>query len=1517
MYRSKKLEINYRLLAWTVFFLAVFAMIGVVGYVLQQSRSVAKLESQSNKLLKDKNYNEAFEKLRLLTKLKPKDGSKKLQLAFCADEIADNTSQGIQEVVKLNMAALAICQADAKLEGNIPEIRQRLIKRLSQLGRFEDAIDQINRLVGPKVDLELQRCYTIAKVRLWLDGRGLDAASGSSTGLPNWFESLVALPPVDLLFKTHVEVSDDFEIAGMLVDLCLGDPAKLGGSILAGESRDTLKTRAQSIVERLVSDRPQDPYAWLLRYEISSRDAKVGLSEEDIERAVGLGKNDYKVLLVAGKLYLDRAKRVIGISNRLRREQYLNRALELFESSKAINPREAQTYLNIGEIQGLMGDLDKAIETWRDGKRVCSERVSPLDFRIADALVGQKKIAEAGEALTLMDQSFRSEFLILDRSERAAFTRQASESWARYHVANGDFQVATKLLEDLLAKQNDLDAVNRAGTYSTLGDCYRQTGQFDRSASAYEQAILLSPNNQEYRRRAAGAWFSAGRYLESYKQHLLVEPKEPNDWVQICDVILEIQRQSGQDSNYWFTFEKGISETRRLMTLNPDAFQATWLLEILQIDANVMRAYDATRMSVIRSASEQLWEVVEREKFSSDPLRAAIARWKAWEQPTYLSKVSESLKTELDSVVSTVEKAELLTILGSDLQAKELLEKGLQEQPDNGLIQEAVRRFELINMPFEKAVGSIRSLKIGGWMAARRLAWSTLKRPMVLSPQEQRDQELRAKRIADRFSELKTVEELLEEFEGPEGTEWRYIKARRLLAEATDPEKLNAIELLDLLGFLDRKRPEWPETHLLTAMFYETQGNRSRAIRGYRNAIQFGNNDLNTYERLVNLLYEQGLISDASVVLERLGNRAYASRPLAAISLQLASESDRDQLASAQFGTQMRPQDPMAWVWLAEVIELQCRNQPDQIRQEAIASAEAAFDKAAALSKPEDLRVAMARFNFYHAIDNNEGQKTVLDQIQQSPTIDPAVQSVAVGQIHESLGQTEQAIEDYRKAISLGANDLELRTRITQLYVKDDRLEEAVVNLRETYDRHPEDAPTRRRLATLLANRSLDEDWQEVSELLSPREQSNSPDDVRLQVVLLSQKNDINSLQQAQSLLERLVELPNVRTDGDRFQLASLYMRTSRLLEFSPGREIEAVQTQEAIGRMLKLVASGAAPKPEYVYTYADYLIRQKRFFDAIEESQKLDAIAPGSFPAMLLKARLTKLDGKKDAAVYTVMAWLEDKRKADGSSENPTKTAEYLVRAGQALQILEEPAESQKLLREAYKLDPRAGINYIRSVLLTDDFSTRNNAVRFLMDRLKSEGTNESAVLLSLLIRKGDTDEDLIASAQKQLVEYSVSQKDDRKILQSLADLWVWRGNESQAIETFRRIVQDRPNDVVALNNLAMLLADAPNASEDALQYIDRAIALVGAKPAIIDTKAYVLLRIGKYNEAISIWKALLDKNGKPTIRFHLYQAYLKNNQGEQAKEILSMINFEELRKLPLTTTDQRELAALADSSR
>lgn len=1477
----------------------------------QQAASTLRLEKQVEELLAQGNYTEAYPLINSLVRIKPEDQYRKLQQALCADEIATG-AQGIQNSIRLNMAALAICQSDSKFESQIPAIRRRLIKRMSEIGNYEDTIDQITRLVGPEPDLELQSYFTIAKVQLWLDGRTAEIASGNLASLPNWFASLASLPPVDLLVKSHIEIPKSLEIAGLLVGACLGDRSKLEGSFLAGESQESLKARAQSIVERLVNDLPDDPYAWLLRYEISSRDSKLGLSESDIEKAVSLGSNDAKVLLIAGRLYLERGIRIRGLSDNNLKVGFLNRALELFQSARELQPNLTETHLSIGDVHGLLGDPTKAIETWKDAKRVCSERTSLLDFKIATALVGLNRIPEALEALKTMDQDIQTDLAYLSRHEQFSFRRQGLECWSRYYVANGEFQAATGSLLEVLAGGKDIDAVNQASIYSVLGDCYSQMGQFDRAAAAYEQSILLVPNNMDYRRKAASAWSSGGRYTESYKQWLLVEPKEAIDWIKLCDTVLDLQRQSGQDANYWFTFDKGISEIKRLIALNPDSLRGAWMLEILQIDGNLMRMPTDARVTATKLAGEQLWQIVERLDFQSEPVRIAIIHWKAWNQQEYLDRITQKLLSIPESRSPAIEKAEMLATLGSFQAATELLGNKLKEQPESPALQQASLRLEIGKMDLEQAAQAIRALKQGGWFVARKLAWSTLKKPLILNEQEQRDPELRAKRIESRLSDLKVVEELLRDFEGPEGTEWRYIKAKRLLSESTDPAKINSIELLDLISFLDRKRPEWPETHLLAGLINESQGNNSRAIREYNYAIAYGNNDLDTYERLVNLLYRQGLVSDARIVLDRLGNRAYASQQLAAVSLELANEKPQDQLQAAELVTQIRPKDPIAWIWLGQVLELQSRNKPDSQRQEDIQRAEAIFDKANEVASQDDLRVLMARFNFYQLTQNQQGQQSVLDQIQQSQGLEPSVQWVAIGQIQESLAKSDLAVEAYQKAISLGANDLELRTRIARMYLKENRLQDAVKCYQETLQRHPQDSSTRRSLAILLANRSMDEDWQQVAELLSPSEKSKSPEDTRLQVMLLSQRNDLESLQRAQYLLERIVELPGARTNEDYFQLASLYMRTARILEMAPSREVEVSQMLQAAGRLFKLASSNASPKLEYIYTYADYLIRQKRFFDAVEESQKLVAIDATAFPTVLLKARITKLEGDKTGAKNAILAWVEEKRQLHSSPSDRSKLASYLVQAGQAMEILEEPQENQKLLKEAYQLDKRAGANYIRSILLTDDQTTRNNAVRFMMDRLKSEATGESAVLLSLLIRKGDTDEDLIATAQKQLVDYSVSQKDDQKILQSLADLWIWRSNESQAIETFRRIVQDRPNDVIALNNLAMLLADSPTNSQEALPLINRAIELVGTKPALMDSKAYVLLRLGRYDEAISILSALRTKNDSPSVRFHLYQAYNKSSQTQLANDLLKAIDLAALRKTPLTQSDQKELQQL-----
>ncbi|MFM8401990.1 MAG: hypothetical protein ACKOAH_29545, partial [Pirellula sp.] len=112
----------------------------------QQAASTLRLEKQVDELLAQGNYAEAYPLLNSLVVIKPENQARRLEQALCADELASG-AQRTQASIRLNMAALGICQADSRFESQIPTIRRRLIKRNSQIGNYEDAIDQISRSV--------------------------------------------------------------------------------------------------------------------------------------------------------------------------------------------------------------------------------------------------------------------------------------------------------------------------------------------------------------------------------------------------------------------------------------------------------------------------------------------------------------------------------------------------------------------------------------------------------------------------------------------------------------------------------------------------------------------------------------------------------------------------------------------------------------------------------------------------------------------------------------------------------------------------------------------------------------------------------------------------------------------------------------------------------------------------------------------------------------------------------------------------------------------------------------------------------------------------------------------------------------------------------------------------------------------------------------------------------------------------------------------------------------------------
>jgi tetratricopeptide (TPR) repeat protein len=1509
MFQSDETRVNYRFLAVTAF-ATIFA--GLLIFQLhrqRQSSLVYELERSADSFLGEGNYTSAYRSLSSLTKLKPQDQMRKVQLAECADRIAVTATE-IKQAIRLNMQALGICLADPQLADQVPAIRWRLLRRHAELGENEETIDQIAELAGPQMDPELQRLYVIAKARLWRDDRSHELNSSVRERLPEWFSSLLLIRPVDLLVSTNSELPGDFEIAAILCDICLGDPAKLEGSFLAGQSEKSLKQRSQQTARQLTENRPDDPFAWLLLYEVILRDDDLEAPREVLDKAIEVAGENAKPLIVAGKLYLSSAMKAEGTESGKSNIEILERSLAALEKAKALGSVDTELYISMGNIFLLKGQPEEAILRWREGKKVCTSQSSLLDFRLVETLLEMNELPRALDALQVMDAGIRSNQRSQDRSNRQFFLRKSRECWAKYHLACGDYQIAAETIRGVLNSSEGLGPAAQAEIHMQLGAIYEQIAQYDRAVAAHKRAIQLMPNELEYRRASAKSLFSAGRFSDCYKQLMLIEPKTSSDWIQICDVILETQRKSDSDAGYWYSFDKGIQEIERLQSLENHASTREWFVELLQLDAKILRATNDSRPMIIEEAANQLWSIVEREKFDHEVVHAAVLRWKAWDHRPYLERITETLSRSESIPQTPIQRAQILSISGNYAAAKSYLDQTLQLQPEDKEARKAKSLIDVMNLPTNEGIAELRKLKQGAWPIARQLAWKKLRRPIAVSQQQQRDPETR-KRLFDEWQqEIRPFEELLREYEGPEGTEWRYLRGRRLLAEAFITGQTNDTELQDTVNFLDMKRPEWSETYLLAGMVSERQGNSLKAIRAYNKALVYGNSDIETHERLVGLLYQQGLLAEARMAVDRLGERGFLSRSISAISLRLERDSPDEQLVLAEAGTRARAQDPMAWIWLAEVTELQSRRQTGEARAQAIEKAERCFTKALEVGKKQDLRIPMAKFNFYLATGNRQGQQMVIDQIEQSQDYEPRIRAVAVGQIYETMGNYKEAVESYRKGVAFGGDDLDLQSRVAQLLIRDNRLEEAIACLNDILTKHPEDAGTKRRLAILLANRSFEEDWQRIAQLLSSSSESGNPEDVRLQVILLSQKNSLPNLQKARFLLEGIAEVPGVGTEEDQVELASLYLRMVRLLKNKGNpQNDDSLFFEKQSERLLKTVANVVSPKPEHIYAYADFLISRNRIFDAVEESRRLQAVAPDAFPTALLSARISKLLGNQNAAKQSIFTWIKGRREIEGFAGDMEKLAQYLVQAGQAMLLMDEPEESRKYFEEAYRIDRRAGLKYVRSILSTEDVALRDSAIRFLMDRLQSESSKESALLLTLLIRKGDTDEELIAAAQEQLVEFGLSMQNDRAQLQSFADLWIWRGHESQAIETFRRIIRERPNDVVALNNLAMLLADTKEGAGEALLYVERAIQLIGAKAALMDSKAYVLLRMERFTEAINILTQLQSSYSSPSVRLHLYSALKKTKQTAQANEVLAKIDTKVLRKIPLTQSDQLEL--------
>lgn len=164
----------------------------------------------------------------------------------------------------------------------------------------------------------------------------------------------------------------------------------------------------------------------------------------------------------------------------------------------------------------------------------------------------------------------------------------------------------------------------------------------------------------------------------------------------------------------------------------------------------------------------------------------------------------------------------------------------------------------------------------------------------------------------------------------------------------------------------------------------------------------------------------------------------------------------------------------------------------------------------------------------------------------------------------------------------------------------------------------------------------------------------------------------------------------------------------------------------------------------------------------------------------------------------------------------------------------------------------------------------------------------NPQLVSSELSLVQIDAAEGKADDARRRLEAILKSNGSNRTAKRWLGNLEEMRGNHDAAINHFRQVVSDDPNDAQAANNLAFLLLEYRNDADSALKLAEKAVSIEPTTPEFCDTLGWVLYRKGIYNSAVQYLEQASSHPENVVWKYHLAMAYAKAGNIPRGRTVL-----------------------------
>jgi tetratricopeptide (TPR) repeat protein len=709
--------------------------------------------------------------------------------------------------------------------------------------------------------------------------------------------------------------------------------------------------------------------------------------------------------------------------------------------------------------------------------------------------------------------------------------------------------------------------------------------------------------------------------------------------------------------------------------------------------------------------------------------------------------------------------------------------------------------------------------------------------------------------------------------EGEGGPLGRYNEARRLIWSAARGNKEQLASARKELDAVAKRRPGWARVPLALGQIDDLEGNEDRAIQNYLEAIGLGERQLEVVRRTVELLYKRRRYAEAELVIQQLPEQSPLFGNLQRLAAEVFLQNGNYARALDLAGTAVSAdsKDFRDHVWLGQILWVAAQRAEVQTsrRKAAEKRAEQALRRAVELAaNAPEARVALVQY-----LVRTGRVEDAKAAVRAAEAELPRGQApLALAQCYAVLGLPKKAKEQFRAALAARPDDLSVLRAGIDFYLRTNDLKEAEVYLRKIIpllDAKDRSAATRSRsvLAVVLVARNDHRRSREALALvgLSDKKQdapAGSADLERARAAVLAARPTRREQQQAIDILESLGTRQPLSAE-DQYLLVQLYERLG--------------QTQKARSRMLLLLRS--ENNPRYLAHHIHGLLDQGRLTEAETWLVDLEKLQPQALRTAFFKARLLKARGESTPAVALL------KKQAAG------KDSAGVLRVAQLVEELGEAADAEELYRQFVtdSKEPEA------SLLLAQYLGRRQRVAEALelCDSAWRRCSAEAVAETCLAILHAALDP---TAAQQQRVERWLTaalEKEPKQaqVLVCLASLEELRGRYDKAEATYREALAVNAKTALALNNLAWLLVLRGAKSQQAADYVERAIEVLGPLPELLDTRAMARLAAGQNDLALAdlqeaLTRPALDAKVRASLHFHLAQAHWKSGHRDEARK-------------------------------